>query len=202
MRRQKQGSATTKEARLEAVDGEVLAGSVSEIDGAVEGLLGLTFEHFTRAVVLPQNEFARFLHDKPAARQDLLIKLLGFDVYERMMRNARARAAEQETVVKLAQQRLEKLDDCTPEQLEVWEQWVKLYQELRDAVRAARRRRWVAQDAAALEARGRTPSWPRRAHVELETGPGARCQRQSKRSERAEAAIIPAAEALAGGARA
>ena len=66
MRRGKTG-ASTKEARLEAVDGDVLAGSVSEIDGAVEALLGLTFEHFTRAVVLPQNEFARFLHDKPAA---------------------------------------------------------------------------------------------------------------------------------------
>src|SRR6476646_6714693 len=59
VRLDKRGSASTKEARLEAVDGEVLAGSVSEIDGAGEGLLGLTFDHFTRAVVLPQNEFAR-----------------------------------------------------------------------------------------------------------------------------------------------
>ncbi len=116
----------------------MLAGSVSEIDGAVEGLLGLTFDHFTRAVVLPQNEFARFLHDKPAARQDLLIKLLGFDVYERMMRNARARAAEQETAVKLAEQQLEGLADCTPEQLEVWGQWVALYRQLREDVRGAR----------------------------------------------------------------
>ena len=138
VRRGKGGSATTKEARLEAVDGDVLAGSVSEIDDAVEGLLGLTFDHFTRAVVLPQNEFARFLHDKPAARQDLLIKLLGFDVYERMMRNARARAAEQESAVKLAEQQLERLADCTPEQLAIWQQWVALYRELRDEVRAAR----------------------------------------------------------------
>ncbi len=138
VRRNKQGNATTKEARLEAVEGEVLAGSVGEIDGAIEALLGLTFEHFTRAVVLPQNEFARFLHDKPAARQDLLIRLLGFDVYERMMRNARARAAEQEIAVKLAEQRLEALADCTPDQLEVWRQWVKLYGELREEVRGAR----------------------------------------------------------------
>jgi exonuclease SbcC len=116
----------------------VLAGSVSEIDEAVEGLLGLTFDHFTRAVVLPQNEFARFLHDKPAARQDLLVKLLGFDVYERMMREARARAAEQETVVKLAEQQLDRLADCTPDQLTVWDQWVALYAGLRTEVRAAR----------------------------------------------------------------
>jgi exonuclease SbcC len=139
VRRQKSGSgASTREARLEAVDGDVLAGSVSEIDAAVEDLLGLTFEHFTRAVVLPQNEFARFLHDKPAARQDLLVRLLGFDVYERMMRAARNRAAEQESAVRLAEQRIEALADCTPEELEVWAEWLELYAELRKAVRAAR----------------------------------------------------------------
>src|SRR3954454_21391688 len=139
VRRQKSGSgAETREARLEAVDGDLLAGSVGEIHTAGEDPLGLTFEHFTRAVVLPQNEFARFLHDKPAARQDLLIRLLGFDVYERMMRNARARAAEQETEVTLAEQRLLTLGDCTADQLEIWEQWAKLYRELLEAVRAAR----------------------------------------------------------------
>ena len=138
VRLDKRGSATTREARLEAVDGEVLAGSVGEIDDAIEELLGLTFDHFTRAVVLPQNEFARFLHDKPAARQDLLVKLLGFDVYERMMRNARTRAAEQEAAVKLAEQQLKTFMDCTPEQLDVWEQWAVLYRRLRDDVRAAR----------------------------------------------------------------
>ena len=137
VRRGKTG-ASTKEARLELVDGDVLAGSAREIDAAVEALLGLTFEHFTRAVVLPQNEFARFLHDKPRDRQDLLTKLLGYDVYERMMRNARARAAEQETAVTLAEQQVARLADCTPEQVEIHRQWVAEYGELRKQVRAAR----------------------------------------------------------------
>ena len=137
VRRGKTG-ASTKEARLELVDGDVLAGSAREIDSAVEALLGLTFEHFTRAVVLPQNEFARFLHDKPRDRQDLLTRLLGYDVYERMMRNARARAAEQETAVTLAEQQLARLADCTPEQVEIHRQWVAEYGDLRKQVRAAR----------------------------------------------------------------
>ena len=34
---------------------------------------GLSYEHFTKCVVLPQGEFARFLHDKPRDRQDLLV---------------------------------------------------------------------------------------------------------------------------------
>lgn len=151
VRRGKTG-ASTREARLEVVDGDVLAGTAREIDGAVEALLGLTFEHFTRAVVLPQNEFARFLHDKPRDRQDLLTKLLGYDVYERMMRNARARAAEQETAVTLAEQQLAKLADCTPEQIDVHQLWVAEYGDLRKQVRSARESlAQLERDAAADE---------------------------------------------------
>ena len=73
--RDRHGRATTKEARLEAADGEVLAGTATELAPAVEQVLGLAFDHFTRCVVLPQGEFARFLHDKPADRQDLLERL-------------------------------------------------------------------------------------------------------------------------------
>jgi exonuclease SbcC len=139
VRRQKTGSGgSVREARLEAVDGDVVAGSVREMDAAVVELLGLTFEQFTRAVVLPQNEFARLLHDKPSERQGLLVQLLGFGVYQKMMRAANVRAAEQEGGLKLAEQRIEALADCTPEQLAVWDEWLALYTGLRKEVRAAR----------------------------------------------------------------
>ena len=55
-------------------------------------LLGLTFEHFTTCVVLPQGQFARFLHHKPGDRQDLLVELLDLGVYGRMGSLARSRA--------------------------------------------------------------------------------------------------------------
>ncbi len=137
VRRHKTG-ASTKEARLEEAGGEVLAGSAGEINTAVHELLGLTFEHFTRAVVLPQNEFARFLHDTPGDRQDLLVSLLGFDIYGRMMQRARAVADEHEVDARLARQRLADLEHCTPDQVEIHEQWVSAYGELREEVRAAR----------------------------------------------------------------
>ncbi|HVL90217.1 MAG TPA: SMC family ATPase [Actinomycetota bacterium] len=79
--------ATTREARLQR-GAETLAGDAKAVSAAVEGLIGLTFEQFTKCVVLPQGEFARFLHDKPADRQDLLVKLLGYELYERMGRRA------------------------------------------------------------------------------------------------------------------
>jgi exonuclease SbcC len=83
--------ASTKEARLEHGD-EVLAGDARSLDEQVVALLGLTFEQFTKTVVLPQGEFARFLHERPADRQDLLVQLLDLGMYGRMASLARERA--------------------------------------------------------------------------------------------------------------
>lgn len=99
--------ATTREARLEC-DGEVLAGSADEVTDAATDLIGLPFEHFTKCVVLPQGEFARFLHDKPSARQDMLVNLLGLEVYERMCSAANTRSATSKSSLALNEQRLSK----------------------------------------------------------------------------------------------
>lgn len=91
----KRGATTKTIAQLEK-DGEVLAGTGPEVAETVTSLLGLTFEHFTKCVVLPQGDFARFLHDKPGDRQDFLMQLLNLGLYEVMQQesNARARAAK------------------------------------------------------------------------------------------------------------
>lgn len=100
------GAPTTKEARLER-GVEVLAGTVKELDAAVPELLGLTFDQFTRCVVLPQGEFARFLHDDPGTRQDLLVKLLGLGVYEVMMQAANQRAKNAKALAEVHRRDLE-----------------------------------------------------------------------------------------------
>ncbi len=96
VRRTKSGGATTTEARLEH-DGAPLASGADEVTKKVEELLGLAYEHFTKAVVLPQGEFARFLHDKPRERQELLRELLDLRVYRRIrdLANERKAAADQ-----------------------------------------------------------------------------------------------------------
>ena len=114
VRATKSGGATTKEARLERA-GEVLAGNADEVTEAVTALLGLTFEHFTTCVSLPQGQFARFLHDKPRSRQDLLVKLLDLGLYERVATAARARAAVARSGVDVATGQLERLAGATPE---------------------------------------------------------------------------------------
>jgi exonuclease SbcC len=86
------GGATVKEARLQLGD-QVLADGADDVTTAVEELLKLRFDDFTRTVVLPQGEFARFLTATKSERQGLLRNLLGMDVYTRVRELAKTRAA-------------------------------------------------------------------------------------------------------------
>lgn len=76
--------------------GEPLAGTPSELDEAVAQVIGLPYDQFVTCVVLPQGEFAEFLHAKPAKRQQILVNLLGLSVYERVRERAVARASRAE----------------------------------------------------------------------------------------------------------
>jgi exonuclease SbcC len=70
--------------------GTVLAGTPAEMDAAVVAAVGLPYEQFTSSILLPQGEFARFLHAKPKERQDILVNLLGLNVYRRVAERAGA----------------------------------------------------------------------------------------------------------------
>ncbi len=120
IRRTKSGGATTKEARLEHGDGAdatVLAGSQNEMAPSVEALLGMNFEQFTKTVVLPQGDFAAFLHDSPAERQKLLRQLLDLGIYARMGEEARRRAGVAKTKREVLAQQLAEGEIVTAEQL-------------------------------------------------------------------------------------
>jgi len=59
-----------------------------------ETLLHMSFDVFTRIIVLPQGQFDRFLKpDTPRARRDILISLLNLDVYERIGKAAGTHAS-------------------------------------------------------------------------------------------------------------
>jgi exonuclease SbcC len=148
VRRTKTGGATTKEARLEC-DGDVLAGDAKGMNVAVAELIGLPFNHFTRCVILPQGEFAQFLHDKPSDRQDLLVKLLDLGVYERMRRRAVQVADEKQNSVALDLRMIEQYEDCTPEALDEAKAAAKPLGELRKQLADAEPR--AAELQAAVE---------------------------------------------------
>ncbi len=80
-----------------AESGEPTAPMAKDLAGVTEAvtkLLGLTYEDFIQCVVLPQGQFADFLHAKPKDRQDILLRLLGVEHYKQMMVTANQRASE------------------------------------------------------------------------------------------------------------
>ena len=113
LRRSAQGRVTVRNARLER-GGEVLAAD-GEVSAAVEKLLGLSYDHFVRCVILPQGDFARFLHSSPKERQDTLVDLLGIRIYREVATRARAEEAVARQRADYAAHRLEGYADATPE---------------------------------------------------------------------------------------
>jgi exonuclease SbcC len=127
--RNKKGQVHTKEARLERLDlsvsasappQEVLEASAEQIaegpdrvTAGVTALLGLSYEHFTQSVLLPQGRFAEFLQAKPRERQDLLVQLLALGVYEQVGQRARERAQRAADSMQLAQRSRDELADAT-----------------------------------------------------------------------------------------
>ena len=102
--------ASVKEARLEKADGTALANGAGEVTATVESLLRLRFEDFTKTVVLPQGEFARFLNAGSRERRDLLRDLLGLEVYTRMRDLANVRRSVAAERLSSARNQLDALD--------------------------------------------------------------------------------------------
>ncbi|MEV5691686.1 SMC family ATPase [Micromonospora globbae] len=97
--------------------GEVVAGTPAEMDEAVLEAVGLPYEQFTSCVLLPQGQFADFLHAKPATRQQILVNLLGLGVYEEVQKRATARAAQAEAKLEAVDQLLAGLTDVDDDAL-------------------------------------------------------------------------------------
>ncbi|AEV87930.1 chromosome segregation protein SMC [Actinoplanes sp. SE50] len=117
--------------------GEVLAGVPAEMDDAVLHAVGLPYEQFTSCVVLPQGQFADFLHAKPAVRQQILINLLGLQMYERVQEKAAERGKTAETKLTMVDQSLAALQDATDEAVEAAAGHLARMRELTGAVEAA-----------------------------------------------------------------
>ncbi len=68
----------------DAVSGVPVAGKKTEILAGIEERLGLSYEEFTRSVLLAQGEFAAFLRADTDQRAALLERLTGSDLYTRL----------------------------------------------------------------------------------------------------------------------
>jgi len=117
--------------------GEPLAGTPAEMEQAVIDAVGLPYDQFTSCVVLPQGQFAEFLHAKPAIRQQILVNLLGLSVYERIRDQAATVATRAEADLAATDRLLADLSDANDEALARAEQRVAAMRDLGEAVEAA-----------------------------------------------------------------
>ena len=152
VRRDGKGRVTTSHAGLELLPrgfdvstldtglvelGEPLAGTPAEMERAVLDAVGLPYEQFTSCVVLPQGQFAEFLHAKPAARQQILVNLLGLSVYERIRDQAGTVAVNADAQLAATDRLLAELSDASDEALESATGKAAVMRELGVAVEAA-----------------------------------------------------------------
>ena len=124
LRRAATGSVSVRSARLERLrDAAGLGGADEETDPvadgaaavtkAVEDLLGLPFGDFCTCVVLPQGDFAEFLHTEPRKRQEKLVRILGLGVYDVIAREANSEAAAQRQRAEVLSEQLGGYADAT-----------------------------------------------------------------------------------------
>jgi exonuclease SbcC len=62
-------------------DQTVIATNARECDEVIPRVIGLTYQQFTKTVLLPQNQFAEFLRASRRDKSEILEKLVGNDIY-------------------------------------------------------------------------------------------------------------------------
>jgi DNA repair protein SbcC/Rad50 len=199
VRRSPRGQFSTKEARLERIESDgsstVLAGAEREMNPAVVALLKLSFDDFTKCVVLPQGEFAEFLRASGEKRRDLLLRLLNLEVYLEVGRRAGQTAEIAKASAELHRRRLVELAGATPEALATATLRAKALDKLNEQAEKARPK---IEESLRLEGEeGRHEAEARRwvQLVEKLTVPeGAR--KHGARLEEAQRALLAAQEAL------
>jgi exonuclease SbcC len=95
-----------------------LKDGVREVDDEIAHIVGLSYDAFTQAVVLPQGEFQKFLKSRPGERREILTKILRLQIYERMRQFASNRTASLSQAIQPQEQLLTRLfASATPEAL-------------------------------------------------------------------------------------
>lgn len=108
-------------------------GTKKELLSQLVELVGLTYEQFTRTVLLAQNDFATFLKSKGAAKAELLEKLTGTGVYSRISQEVYARNKAAQEDVTLIQNRMNVIELMPEEELLVLQKEKELLSEKRVA---------------------------------------------------------------------
>lgn len=91
-------------------------GTRSDLQARIIDLIGLTFEQFTRSVLLTQNDFSTFLKAEQGEKASLLEKLTGTELYSAISRQIFERNARAKEAFDLIQTRIQGIELLTDEE--------------------------------------------------------------------------------------
>ena len=91
-------------------------GTRSDLQARIIDLIGLTFEQFTRSVLLAQNDFSTFLKAEQGEKASLLEKLTGTELYSAISRQIFERNARAKEAFDLIQPRIQGIELLTDEE--------------------------------------------------------------------------------------
>ncbi|BEG98668.1 AAA family ATPase [Bacteroides sedimenti] len=97
-------------------------GTKTELLKKIVSLIGLTFDQFTRSVLLAQGDFATFLKARPGDKAELLEKLTGTDIYSRISQSIFQKSKDAAQDLKQLRDQIQGIELLSDEQVEQLEQ--------------------------------------------------------------------------------
>ncbi|WP_088035577.1 SbcC/MukB-like Walker B domain-containing protein [Evansella clarkii] len=122
----------------------VLADKAGDVTRAVEELLGLSIDDFTRAVVLPQGKFSEFLSLKGSERRQMLQRLFNLEKYgDELIKKLKSRLMDTKHNKELIEKEQLGLGEASREMLE---QAVKKVQEIEKNIEKEQKKRLYLEE--------------------------------------------------------
>lgn len=85
---------------------KTLEDKLSKVTDKIIEITGMDFEHFTRAMLLAQGGFAKFLHSTPDERSPILEKITGTQIYSEISQKAHERNNQEKNNLEILSQQL------------------------------------------------------------------------------------------------
>ena len=117
-----EGSMQSSEIRLHNLStGHEEPGRKTELLARIVDLIGLTFDQFTRSVLLAQGDFATFLKARQPEKAELLEKLTGTDIYSRISIAIYEKSKNADAELEAVTRRIEGIERLSEEQRMTYE---------------------------------------------------------------------------------
>ncbi len=120
-----------------SAEGRILTSKLEETRERIRELTGMDFSHFSRAMILPQGQFANFLHASPDERSPILEQITGTGIYAEISRKAHELARGQQLELEALEKSCSGIELLPEEHVRELQTAI---QEKRDAVQDIRKR--------------------------------------------------------------